>query len=132
MSPAAIGTSARLASGPITDARPNVAANSGHKAAVMATLIPARTHAARAGRGQPRGAALSRRRATASTAAVPPKLISAPVERAAAGSATRMTAAASVSVADGVVGRSIARADEAAASMSHARTLGGSAPAISV
>jgi hypothetical protein len=97
----------------------------------MARLIPHRTNAARAGRGQERGAASSSRRAAQSTAAVPPKLITAPTESAAAGSAASRTAAASVSVADGVVGRSSARAPAAADSISHARTLGGSAPDIS-
>jgi hypothetical protein len=97
----------------------------------MARLIPASVHAARAGRGHERGADASRRRATASSAAVPPKLISAPVDSAAAGSDASRTAAASVSVADGVVGRSRARAAAPAASIRKARRLGGSAPAIS-
>ncbi|HEX4048679.1 MAG TPA: hypothetical protein VH309_12625 [Elusimicrobiota bacterium] len=92
--------------------------------------MPSRVRAARAGRGQERGAEASRRRATARTAAVPPTLITAPAERAAAGRTASRTAAAKVSAADGVVGRSRARAAAAAASMSHARTLGGSAPAI--
>jgi hypothetical protein len=48
--------------------------------------MPANVHAARAGRGHLRGADASSLRATHSTAAVPPKLISAPVDSAAAGS----------------------------------------------
>lgn len=131
MSSAASGTSARLASGPTTDPRPNTAAYNGHSAAAMARLIPSKVQAARAGRAQRRGADASSLRATASRAAVPPKLIHAPVESAAPGSHERMSAAAKVKVADGVVCRSSARAAAAAVSISQARTLGGSAPAIS-
>ena len=98
---------------------------------MIARLIPTKVHAARAGRGHARGADASSRRATESRAAVPPKLISAPVDKAAAGSAASRTAAAKVSAADGVVGRSHARAAAAANSISQARRLGGSAPAIS-
>lgn len=127
----ATGTSARLANGPMSEPRRNAAANKGHSAAAMAALMPSKVRAARAGRGHERGAEASRRRATDSTAAVPPTLMTAPVERAAAGAAASRTAAATVSAADGVVGRSSARAAAAAASMSQARTLGGSAPAIS-
>jgi hypothetical protein len=130
ISAAATGTSARLASGPISEPRPNVAANKGQRAAAMARLIPASVRAARAGRGHERGAEASSLRATDKTAAVPPTLMSAPGESAAAGTAASRTAAANVSVADGVVERSRARADAAAASMSQARALGGSAPAI--
>jgi hypothetical protein len=128
---AATGTSAKLASGPISEPRPNVAANKGHSAAAMARLMPASVRAARAGRGHERGADASKRRATASTAAVPPTLISAPVDKAEAEPVASRTAAAKVSAAEGVVARSSARAAKAAASMSQARTLGGSAPAIS-
>jgi len=127
---AATGTSARLASGPITEARPNAAANSGHSAAAMARLMPSKVRAWRAAGGQERGADASRRRATQSTAAVPATLMTAPVESAAAGDAASRTAAARVRVADGEVARSSERAAPAAASMSQARTLGGSAPAI--
>lgn len=128
---AATGTNRRFASGPINEPRPKVPANNGHSAKAMATFIPIRVLAARAARGHERGADASRRRATVSTAAVPPTLITAPVDRAAAGPAASRRAAATVSAADGVVGRSSARAAAAAASMSQARTLGGSAPAIS-
>ena len=128
----AIGTNATLANGPITEPLPNVAANNGHSAAAIARLMPISTHTARAGRGQERGADFSSRRATDSKAAVPPTLIKAPGDSAAAGLATSSAAAEKVSVADGVVGRSSARATAAADNISHARTLGGSAPAISV
>jgi hypothetical protein len=120
-----------LAIGPISEPRPNVAANRGHSATAMAALMPSSVRAARAGRGHERGAEASSLRATDRTAAVPPTLIAAPVERAAAGLAVSKAAAANVSAADGVVGRSSARAAAAAASMSHARSLGGSPPAIS-
>jgi hypothetical protein len=119
-----------LASGPISEPRPNVAANRGHSAAAIAALMPSKVRAARAARGHERGADASSLRATDKTAAVPPTLITAPVERAAAGLAASRAAAAKVSAAEGVVGRSRARAAAAAASMSQARTLGGSAPAI--
>ncbi len=128
---AASGTSARLASGPITEPRPNTAAYSGHSAAAIARLIPAKAHAARTGFGQRLGADASKRRATASKAAVPPKLIQAPVDSAAAGSHASMRTAAKVKVAEGVVWRSSTRATAAEESMSQERTLGGSAPAIS-
>jgi hypothetical protein len=121
-----------FASGPIREPRPNVAANRGHSAAAMATLIPARIHAARTRRGHERGADASRRRATDSIAAVPPTLIRAPVERAARGLAANRTAAANVSAADGEVERSNRRAAAPAASISQARSPGGSAPAINV
>ncbi|HXT01768.1 MAG TPA: hypothetical protein VN915_13925 [Elusimicrobiota bacterium] len=127
----ATGTSSRLASGPISEARPNVAANRGHSAAAMARLIPSKVRAWRAAAGHERGADASRRRATQSTAAVPPTLMSAPAESAEAGDAASRTAAATVKPADGVVGRSSRRAAAAAASMSQARSLGGSPPAIS-
>jgi len=97
----------------------------------MATLIPARTSAPRAARGQRRGIAASSRPAEASTAAAPPKLSKEPVDSAAAGSSASRTAAASVSAAPGRVERSSARAAAPAASMIQARRLGGSAPDIS-
>ncbi len=120
-----------MASGPIAEPRPNASANNGQSPTAIATLIPASTNAARAGRGHARGAAASRRPAAASTAAVPPKLISPPVDNAARGSTASRTAAATVKVAPALVARPHARASAAAASISHARRLGASAPAIS-
>jgi hypothetical protein len=130
MRQAATGTSSRFAAGPMRDPLPNVEAKRGHNATAMAMLMPTRVLAARAALDHERGADSSSRRATDRTAAVPPTLMSAPVERAAAGLAASRTAAAKVSAADGVVARSRARDAAAAASMSQARTLGGSAPAI--
>jgi hypothetical protein len=112
------------------EARPKVAAKRGHSAAAMAKLMPTSTHAPRAHLGQPRGADASSRRATARRAAVPPKLMSAPGDNAASGRTASKTAAAKVNVAEGVVARSQARASAAAVSMSHARSLGRSAPAM--
>lgn len=126
------GTSATLASGPTSEARPKVAAKSGHKAAVMATLTPARIRAPRAARGQRRGTAASRRGAAASRAAQAPTLISAPGESAASGLHASRTAADRVSAAEVELGRSSRRAEVPATNISQARRLGGSAPAIKV
>ena len=130
INPAATGTRNMFAIGPTTEPLPNVEANNGQSATAIAAFMPNNVRAARAARGHDRGAEASSLRATVKTAAVPPTLITAPVERAAAGLVARRTAAAKVRVAEGVVGRSKVRAAAAAASMSHARTLGGSAPDI--
>ena len=130
INPAATGTKTMFATGPTTEPLPNVEANNGHNAAAMAMFIPIRVLAARAVRGHDRGAESSSLRAAVRTAAVPPTLITAPVESAAAGLVASKTAAAKVSVAEGVVWRSNRRAAAAAASINHARTLGGSAPDI--
>lgn len=124
------GTRATLVKGPTSEARPKVAANSGQSAAAIAALTPARTTAARAKRGQDRGAAASSRGETASRAAQASTLMSAPGESAAKGLQARRIAAEMVSAAEAVVGRSRTRAAVPAASMSQARTLGGSAPAM--
>ncbi len=126
----AIGTRARFAAGPITEARPNVTANNGHKAAAIATLIPANVQAARIGLGHDFGEDASRRRATINSAAVPPKLIRAPADKAAAGSKASNRAAANVKVADGVVGLSSRREMNTADNIKKARNEGGSPPAI--
>jgi len=65
-------------------------------------------------------------------AAHAPTLMTALGDRADAGSATSMTAAAKVSAADAVVSRPRPRPASAAASIAHALTHGGSAPAIIV
>lgn len=126
------GTRAMLASGPTRDALPKVAAKSGQRAAVMTTLAPARIKAPRTARGQCRGTAASSRGAAASRAAQAATLINAPGERAASGLQARMSAAARVSAAEVELCRSSRRAKLAAASMSQARRLGGSAPTIKV
>lgn len=127
----ASGTSATLASGPTSEALPKVAAKSGHRAAVTARLAPDRTRAPRAARGQCRGAAASRRGAAVNRAAQAEKLISAPGESAASGPQARRAAADRVSAAEVVLCRSSRRAALPADSISQARRLGGSAPAIS-
>lgn len=122
----------RLTSGPTSEARPNTAIHSGHSAAATATLIRNRAAAARARRGQDAGAARSAPLPAQMIAAQAPTLMTALGDRADAGSRTSMTAAAKVSAADAVVSRPRARPASAAASITQARTHGGSAPAIKV
>jgi len=90
-----------------------------------------RADAARARRGQEAGAARSAAPPAQTIAAQAPTLITALGDSADAGSATSRTAAAKVSAADAVVSRPSARAASAAASITHAREQGGSAPVIS-
>lgn len=126
------GTRIRFTNGPTREALPNTASHSGHSAAATATLIRKSAAAARASRGQDAGAAPSAPPPAQMIAAQAPTLITALGESADAGSRTSMTAAAKVSAADAVVSRPSARPASAAASITHARTHGGSAPAIKV
>ncbi|MBI4061580.1 MAG: hypothetical protein HY403_09135 [Elusimicrobia bacterium] len=88
--------------------------------------------AERTGRGQPGGAARSAALPAQMIAAQAPTLMTALGESADAGSTASMTAAANVSAAEAVVSRPKARAPSAAASITQARTQGGSAPVINV
>ena len=126
------GTRTRLTSGPTSEARPNTAIHSGHSAAATATLIRNSAAAARASPGQDAGAARSAPPPAQMIAAQAPTLMTALGDSAAAGSSASMTAAAKVSAADAVVSRPRARPAIAAASITQARTHGGSAPAIKV
>jgi hypothetical protein len=126
------GTRIRLASGPTSEARPKTAIHSGQSAAAIAALIRKRAVAARAGLGQASGAARSAAAPAQMIAAQAPTLITALGDSAEAGSAASMAAAAKVSAAEAVVSRPSERAASAAASMTQARTHGGSAPVIKV
>ena len=126
------GTRTRLAKGPTREARPNTAIHSGHSAAATATPTRNSAAAARAMRGQDSGAARSAAPPAHMMAAQAPTLITALGDSAAAGSRTSMAAAARVSAAEAVVSRPRARPRRAAASITQARTHGGSAPAINV
>lgn len=126
------GTRIRFTKGPTSEARPNTAIHSGHRAAATATLISSSATAARRTPGHDAGAALSAPLPAQMIAAQAPTLMTALGDRADAGSVTSMTAAAKVSAADAVVSRPSARPASAAASMTHALTHGGSAPAIMV
>lgn len=126
------GTRTTFANGPTSEARPNTASHSGHSAAAMAALIRNRVVAARARRGQPAGAARSAAAPAQRIAAQAPTLMTALGDSADAGSTASMTAAAKVSAADAVVSRPRARAASATASITQARTQGGSAPVIKV
>ncbi|MBI2789237.1 MAG: hypothetical protein HYX59_11190 [Elusimicrobia bacterium] len=126
------GTRIRFTKGPTREARPNTAIHSGHSAAATATLIRSKATAALSSPGHDAGAALSAPSPAQMMAAQAPTLMTALGDRAAAGSMTSMTAAAKVSAADAVVSRPSARPASAAASITHALTHGGSAPAIMV
>jgi hypothetical protein len=121
-----------LTSGPTSEARPNTAIHSGHSAAATATLIRSSASAALRKPGHASGAALSAPLPAQMIAAQAPTLMTALGDRADAGPRTSMTAAAKVSAADAVVSRPRARPASAAASITQARTHGGSAPAIMV
>lgn len=121
-----------LTSGPTREARPNTAIHRGHSAAATATLIRSSATAPRARRGQDSGAARSAPSPAQMIAAHAPTLMTALGDSADAGSRTSITAAAKVSAADAVVSRPRARPASAAASITQARTHGGSAPAIMV
>ena len=126
------GTRTRFASGPTSDARPNTAIHSGHNAAAIAAEIKNNATAARARPGQVEGAARSAADPAQMIAAQAPTLMTALGDSADAGSTASMTAAAKVSAAEAVVSRPHARAVSAPASMTQARTHGGSEPVISV
>lgn len=126
------GTRIRFTKGPTREARPNTAIHSGHSAAATATLIRSKATAARGNTGHDAGAARSAPSPAQMIAAQAPTLMTALGDSADAGSMTSMTAAAKVSAADAVVSRPSARPASAAASITHARTHGGSAPAIIV
>ncbi len=126
------GTRMRLAKGPTSEARPNTAIHNGHKAAAIATLITNRAAVARTGEGQEAGAARSAASPAHRIAAQAPTLITALGDSADAGSTNSITAAAKVSAAEAVVSRPSERAPNAAASITQARTQGGSAPVINV
>lgn len=126
------GTRMMFANGPTSEARPNTEIHSGHSAAAMATLIRSRASAALKKRGQPAGAACSAELPAQMIAAQAPTLMTALGDSADAGSTASMTAAAQVSAADAVVSRPRARPANAAASITQARTHGGSAPVIKV
>ncbi|MBI5247046.1 MAG: hypothetical protein HY923_07675 [Elusimicrobia bacterium] len=122
----------RFTSGPASDTRPNTAIHRGSSAAATATLPIRRIAPPRASHGQVAGTARSAAPPAHMIAAQAPTLISALGDSAAAGSTASRTAAAKVKVAVPVVSRPSARAPSAAASMSQARTHGGSAPVIKV
>ncbi len=126
------GTKMMFASGPTSEARPNTAIHNGHSAAATARLIRNRAVAARASPGQPAGAARSAAPPAQMIAAQAPTLMTALGDKADAGSTTSRTAAAKVRTADAVTSRPRARAASAAASITQARTHGGSAPVIIV
>ncbi len=126
------GTRTRFANGPTSEARPNTAIHSGHSAAAMAALIRNSAVVARASLGQAAGAARSAAPPAQRIAAQAPTLMTALGDNADAGSASSMTAAANVRAADAVVSRPRARPARAAASITQARTHGGSAPVINV
>ena len=126
------GTRMRFTNGPMSEARPNTEIHSGHSAAAMATLIRSRASAALKSRGHPAGAAASAALPAQMIAAQAPTLMSALGDSADAGSTASMTAAAHVSAADAVVSRPSARPASATASITQARTHGGSAPVIKV
>lgn len=126
------GTSTRFTSGPTSEARPNTAIHNGHSAAATATLMRNRADAARASAGHEAGAARSAALPAQMIAAQAPTLMTALGDSADAGSTASSAAAAKVSAADAVVSRPSARAHSAAASITQARTHGGSAPVIRV
>jgi len=126
------GTRIRFTKGPTSEARPNTAIHSGHSAAATAKLISSSATAALRNPGHDAGAARSAPLPAQMMAAQAPTLMTALGDSADAGSRTSMTAAAKVSAADAVVSRPSARPASAAASITHARTHGGSAPAIIV
>lgn len=131
MSPPANGIKTTLAKGPIREALPKVAAKSGQSVAEIAALAPARIRAERIAPGHERGIHDSKRGEAERMAAQAPRLMSAPAESAAAGFQTSSPAAARVNTAEVETGLSSIRPAAAAASMTHALRLGGSAPAIS-
>lgn len=126
------GTKIRFTSGPTSEARPKTEIHSGHSAAATTTLIKNRAAAARRRRGQDAGAARSAAPPAQMIAAQAPTLITALGDSADAGSTASMTAAAAVKAAEAVVLRPKALAPSAAASITQARTQGGSAPVINV
>lgn len=126
------GTRMTLTKGPTSDARPKTASQSGQSAAAMARLTRNRAEAARSSRGQPSGEDRSAPSPAQMIAAHAPTLMTALGDSAAAGSRSRRAAAAKVREADAVVSRPRARPASAAASVTQARTHGGSAPAIKV
>lgn len=126
------GTRMTFANGPTSEARPNTASHSGHSAAAMAALIKNKAAAARTNLGQPAGVTRCAALPAQMIAAQAPTLMTALGESADAGSMRSMTAAAHVSAADAVVSRPRTHPESAAASITQARTHGGSAPVISV
>lgn len=112
------GTRRRFATGPVTDTRPKVAAHSGSRRALTARLASNGDSAF--------GADGDRSRAMQA-----PKLIRAPGDNAADGFQNRRTAAERTSAENAPAPRSRSREALQAASMSHARSDGGSAPAMS-
>ncbi len=122
----------RLTRGPITDARPNREIHSGKSAAATARLPASRAAASRARRGHSSGRSSAQRPLVQRMAAHAHALMTALGDSAAAGSSARPAQAASSSAEDAVVSRPSARPAVRAASMSHARTHGGSAPAANV
>mgnify|MGYP001598008139 CR=1 FL=1 len=126
------GTRIMLTTGPTSDTRPNTPVQRGHKAAATAKPVKNRIAIVRAGPGQDEGTTFSTAGPAHRMAAQAPTLINALGDRAEAGLSASMTAAASVNAAPAVVSRPATRATIMAANMTHARTHGGSAPAISV
>lgn len=121
-----------FASGPTSEARPNTEIHSGQSAAAMATLTRSSASADLKTCGQPAGAASSAALPAQMIAAQAPTLMTALGDNADAGSTASMAAAAQVSAAEAVVSRPSARPASAAASITQARTHGGSAPVIKV
>ncbi len=126
------GTRIRLANGPASETRPKTPIHSGHRATEIATLIINNVADIRTIFGQLAGTARSATLPAQMIAAQAPTLMIALGDNADFGSQKRRTAAAKVSAADAVVSRPRARAPSAAASITQARTQGGSDPVIKV